>query len=330
MVRYHLFLIRLILLVLVLSPLPALADSEVIVFGEVKKADGQPPGVTTVRLMEITMSEKPTINPVQSVQTDSQGAYQFKVLLVEDSTTKVFYRIAVDADGYNVGSNPFRLEKGAQPVRVDLTIPAVTYGIEHLEFPMEILIIENLLERIRVTTILYLINPTGGLVNAKKIPFTRKLPESAINFQSLGSQRDIQFSFNRGELTIGMALTAGTHEIAYSYEIQAGGGDLVFNYYPIPGMREVEFTTPDEMTEIIPDQIVLESGTLSTRQKKAGGRLFRSKVVTLEKEILSFPITIRGIPMNQSSLFVPAVALLVILLVGLAWFLARRPAGLTR
>ncbi len=314
-----------VLMFLIYSPVNVAAQSEATITGEIKKTDGQSPGVIPVRLMEITMSDQPSIRPLQTIQTLKDGSYKFTVLPNQDPTARVFYRISVDLNGQAIGSEPFRAEQGGPPIHINLTLPDVIYGREHLAFPKEILIFENLQEFVCVTGILYVVNSTGALVNAKKIPFKRPLPASAINFKNLGNQKNLDIRFEKGELVIGITLADGTQEVFYSYDLPVVNQDLAVDYLPIPGMQEVEFTTPDEATTIEIDKKVLQSSNVVMKQKQAGGRLFRSKIVSLGEDVDRISIVIKGIPMNQSKLFYPAVFLLVILLAGLVFYLLRSP-----
>lgn len=325
MAFYRQLVYRLVFSLLLLIPIELSAASVFSVVGEIKKVDRQPARNVTVQLMEITMGDRPSIRAVQTTQSDQQGIYQFKIQPTEGSTAKLFYRVSVDIDGFAIGSDPFRLEQRDQPLRINLEIPSVKYGSEHLQFPREILIFESLLEMVRVTTILYATNSTSGLVNAKKIPFTRKIPESAISFQRLGDQKNIEYSLNQGELSIAMVLPEGTQEIFYSYDIPADSSAIVIDYRLIPGMQEIELTTPDPNTEIGLDDSVLETASVTTSQKKSGGRVFRSKIIKIETDMERLQIEVKGIPTDQSAMWAPAVALLVVLLIGLVWYLSRKP-----
>jgi hypothetical protein len=322
---YFLNLLSLVLLICI--PLSAFAQSEVAVHGEIRQADGKPAVAISVSLMEISMSDQPSIKTIQTVQTDGKGLYRFRLETDKNSASKRFYRVSTDIDGHIVGSDPFRPNQGNQPAPVNLTLPAVRYGFEHLTFPKEVLIIENLMKSVRITSVLYVTNSTGDLVNAKKSPFTRKIPESAFNFQKLGNQQNLEIQSGNGEIEIGMTLMEGTQEIFYSYELAVDDNNLVVEYVPVPGMKEVEFTVADESTEIEIEEGILDRTRVISQQKNAGGRLFRSKIVTLGKGIERFSVTIKGFPLDQSRLFYPAVILLALLLIGFAWYLRQNPSS---
>ena len=324
MIRFKSSIFLVLLLFFLYNPAFSSPRHEVVITGEVKKADGKSAGAIPVSLMEITMADQPSIRPFQNVRTSGNGSYSFTVSVDKDSATNhVFYRISVDLDGFAIGSEPFRLDQNSQPMHIDLTLPDVKYGFENLTFPKEILIFENLQEVIRVTGILYVTNSTGGLVNAKKIPFKRSIQASAENIRNLGNQENVDIGFEPGNLLLGITLMEGSQEVFYSYDLPVSGQSVTIDYFPIPGMKEIEFTTPDKATEIELDDKILNSSSVLIQQKQAGNRIFHSKIVSIEGNPERIPLIIKGISLHQSKLLYPAFFLLFILLGGLILFLMR-------
>jgi hypothetical protein len=289
--------------------------------GKITRPDGTPPEPMTVQLMEITMSDRPAITPVLTGKSDQSGFYSLSYSPAGDSTVNVFYRISIDLDGYSIGSDPFRLNPDNQSVQIDLSLPVVKSGSQNLEIPKEILIIESMEETIRLTTILFIVNPGDALVDAKKIPFEKSIPKTAYNFQNLGSQTDLQLDFEPGKVKIGVSLTEGTKEVFFSYDLPVRNRSLEWDYQLMPGVREIEFATPDKTIELEIGSERSPEYSITTRQKSLGDRLFQSKTVALAPGSKSIPITISGIPISQKKLMIPAMVLFVILMIGLAGFL---------
>ena len=92
---------------------------------------------------------------------------------------------------------------------------------------------ESLEEKIRLTTILFVVNRTPGIVDAKKIPFEQPIPESAQNIQNLGSQEGVELSVVPGKILIGVSMGEGTKQVFFSYDLPVN--DRTFEWdYPLP------------------------------------------------------------------------------------------------
>lgn len=277
----------------------------------------------TVQLMEITMSDQPSIKPVASAKPDDKGAYRIR-FQPDSDLAKVFYRVSVVVAGQALGSDPFRLDK-KQPTRIiDIEIPSIKVGAIHLEIPKEVVIIESMEEKVRLTTILFVVNRSSVLIDARNSPINKSIPKAASNVRLLGSNKDMSINVLPGEVEIGLMVPEGTRQVFFSYEMDVTGRSLEMDYDIDPGLKELELTTPERLIGIGVGEMTSAEYRMVEEQKNMGGRLFFSKIISLQAPVNSIPIEVNGIPIKQTRLIYPAVILMAVLLGGLLFYLSKQ------
>ncbi|MCG8335073.1 MAG: hypothetical protein MJE63_11180 [Proteobacteria bacterium] len=301
----------------------AYANSELVIQGKIMQMDGSQPGSQTVHLMQITMSDEPSIKPVTSVQSDAAGNYKLSYSPETTNEERVFYRVSVDYGGQAIGSDPFHASGSKQSLTINLSLPAMKQGIQHLSTPKEVVIVESMEKNIRITNILYIVNRTTALIDAKKIPFEKPIPESAFNVRQLGPPGSADLAVEPGRVLIGVSMPEGTKQVFFSYDLPVSGSSLSLDFPLMKGVGELELTTPEQHLELKVNQGFSGEMELISQQKKMGGRMFYSQIVKTGTEGNIVPITISGLPISQSSLIIPAIILFMVLITGLAVYLAR-------
>lgn len=297
------------------------AQSTYRVEGTLYQSSGQPAADQPVVLLEITMSETPTVEPVRETRTGTAGDYRFSVI---PTAKNVFYRVSARVRGQEIGSEPFRLSENNAVETVDLHIPDMYEGIHHLVFQKEIIIIDTLEEAVRITEIIAVENPKDGMVNAKKIPFKMKLPNSARNFQQFERRRGVDVRVEQGYVIAELSLPPGRSQIVFAYEIPAANGSLNLENHMPPGLNALEVTTADEHLIINPDISNLAQVEITQTEKKVGQRIYYSKIISPVSNQESIPIRIENIPLSQKRAVFPAVFLLAVLIAGFYVYLLKR------
>ena len=276
-----------------------------------------------VQLIKISMSDRPTVTPVKSVKPDKTGYYVIRYQ-PEATSEKVFYRVAIEVAGQTIGSDPFRLDPTKKTISVDLELPAVETGANTLEIPKEVLIFESLEGSLRMTTILFVVNRSTLMVDARKIPFEKPIHPAAFNFQQFGSSEGVELSVSSDAIEIGVAMAEGTRQIFFSYDIPVSSSVFKWDYPIIPGLQELELSTPQRETAIAIGSDLKTGYTLRMEEKEMGGRMFYSKIVSLNAPVNTVPVEISGFPRQQSRMLVPAIFLMALLMLGLVYFLVRK------
>jgi len=303
--------------------IPGFANQPVRVKGKILFSNGEVAAFVTVALKEIEMSNPPQIRLLLSTQTDETGSYEFGINPATLSQNNVFYRISTDLEGQSVGSDPFRLQTEMGTTNIDLSIPAIIEGLENITFVKEVVIIESINEAVHITNLIFIENGSGSVVNARKIPFRKKIPVNALNVTLLNRDKGMNVSSKQGEIAIEFSIPEGNHEVIFSYDVPVDNGEISLEHQLSYSIREVEFTTPDKSLEIYVDDSLLDSGSVLSERKKVGDREFFSQILKLTVNKETVPIVIKGIPVSQSRLFLPALLLFFVLIVGLVWYLVK-------
>ncbi|PCI29598.1 MAG: hypothetical protein COB67_03740 [SAR324 cluster bacterium] len=270
-----------------------------------------------VVLMEIIMAEKPSVQPVQKTVSDQQGRYQFQIKELKEGA---FYRISTVLDEQVLGSNPIRFKQGQTLVQLNLQIPQTLEGIEHFSFEKHVLVFDLMEEGIRVTDIIGLDNRSGGTVDARQTPLTRKLPAEATNINVLDPLKGIEIINNNGELTYKLLLPQGRHQLFVTYDLPTDSSELIFeNSFPL-GTQELELIVPGKSIQAGFDQI---SNDITSAEKKFDKEIYVSQKITLRSTQNLVRVKIQGIPLTQNRLLYPAGFLMILLVGGLLWYLKK-------
>ncbi len=301
-----------------ITPLALAADFRVI-RGMISKDDGVPAVGVQIVLNRIIMAEKPSLTLIQRTRTDPNGNYSFRIPSADE---KVFYRVAIDSNGLSTGSEPIRFEKNQSSITVDLSLPRIVFGIEHLSFLKNILVVDLLIDAVRVTEIINFENTTGGLVDARKIPFVKTIPKTAFDFQFFQRRNTFTAVALAGKITFGLLVPQGKQQLYFSYNLPANDSSISFENDLPPGVREVELIVPEDRPDAYFD---VSSERLRDRMieqvKSFEERVYRSTRLPLDGRLEHIGIRIENIPLSQKKLLYPAALLLILLLFGLFWFL---------
>ncbi|MCP4753184.1 MAG: hypothetical protein GY866_20025 [Proteobacteria bacterium] len=322
--------IHILLIILVLVSLGDVfaADSVYRVQGKVAFHDGSPASEIPVVLMKIAMDKQPKITPVQRDRTDKRGAYTFRISSLENN---VFYRVNATFQGQMIGSEPVRFKPGQSSLTINLELPEIIVGFEHLTFLKSILVFELMDEAIRVTEIINFENRTNGSVDAKKTPFVKRIPRNAVNFRHVEKRKDFRAVVSPGQVGFELIVPQGKHQLYFSYELPATDRSLSFVDYLPPAVGEIELIVPGESLSVFFD---ISDGNIRdrviSRSRTHEKTVYYSKILPLEESIEKVGIRIENIPVSQKQLFYPAIILAIILLCGLFWFSSGRLRPLSR
>ncbi len=313
----------LFLVMMIGASMSGYASQSVRIEGRILDANNEAAASVKVVLKEILMSNPPQIKSILSTQTDENGTYHFVLNPSVLSQNNAFYRISLDIEGQSVGSDPFRLQTEPGPKIINLSIPATLEGLENITFVKEVVIIESTNEAVHITNLVFMENASGAVVNAREIPFRKRIPANAFNFNLLSGDKGGNISDKRGEIAIELSVPAGKHELIFSYDVPVDNGEVNLNHDLSYSVKEVEFTTPDNSLEIDLDDSLLDGGRVLSERKRVGDREFYSKILKLNENRDFVPIVIRGIPVAQNRLFLPALVLFFVLIAGLAWYVLK-------
>ncbi len=298
------------------------ATDTFVIKGKVTGANGDPASNVSIALMEISMSDRPSIKLIQTIQTNSDGSY---AISVDSPKERTFFRITSRQQGQSIGSEPARFKPGESTLIIDLRFPKVINNIELIDFTKQVLIFESLNETIRITELISFFNKSDDLIDAKRIPFKRPIPESAVNTGVIEKQDGIDISFSRGEMELSFIVPPGAHQIFFSYEIPVTGSHLNFIGYTFPNTNEIEIATLTGGLGIRFDMKNAGIGHRLVEEKKnVGGQIYHSTTKTLKEGDTIVPIYI-DLPFSKKRLVYPAMGLFIMLMSGLVIYLKKKP-----
>jgi len=288
--------------------------------------DGGSAANLAIELFEISMKPSPSIVSIARGKTDEKGQYSFKIPIPQK---RAFFRLNVEFQNQFVGSAPVLFEVEKSTLKIDITLPKKYQGIEHLDFIKEILIFDILADAVRVTEIINFVNTTDGLVDAKRIPYVKKIPEAAYNVELFNKQEWGEVTTASGQIEFHLMVPEGRHQLFFSYDLAVNSDSLELeNYFP-PALDEFEIMTPEEAVGLffLKDGDVIRDGILQ-KQKKLGDRVYYSKIINPADNQKKITVLINHLPMSQKRLYYPAIILLILLMSGLFWFLKKKPFGI--
>ena len=295
------------------------AEKKVVVKGGVSSPSGRSLAHVPVALMEIKMGQRPSITVVGESETDKSGSYYFSLPF---PAKNVFYRVVSSYQGMDFGSEPFHFKNERAVVIVDLSLPKRYEGIDYLEFKKSTLVLDILEKSIRVTEIINLSNPLNGVVDAKRIPFAKELPESAHNVQLFNREEGMELVARSGKIYFDLMVPPGDHQLFFSYDLTSTDSSLLFETHLPPGTPEVELLTSERGIGFGFDGSG-ESREIEEKSKRFSRNTYRSKSMRVEPGIDKVKITVDGIPLSQKRLFYPAIVLALALITGLFVFIKR-------
>lgn len=298
----------------------AVADS-VRVQGVVMTEQREPVTDAEVTLLHIQMREKPALTPIGQVRTDQEGRFEF---VVETDADRVFYRVTAATRESAAGSEPFRLD-GSTPVQiVELTLPRVLAGINHLDFKKQILVFESLAEALQVTEVIYFSNLSEGIVKIKDGSLQKPIPSRAYEFEFFSRQPRFRGRLENDSVVFDLSVPQGDHQLLFSYLLPAERRTVSIPVYLSPDVDELEIITPDSALQISFDEPGRRFfSEIVSRKKQINHRNYHSQTVFPNSGRERVMISISNIPLDQSRFIYPAMVFAALLILGFLIYTSR-------
>jgi len=305
-------------------PVAGRADG-MMVRGTVYSEPGKPAENVPVRLIRITMSQKPSIATVAETLTDAAGRFEMRV---EPSEDNVFFRVSAGLDDRVTGSDPFRLRPESPVKSVQLLLPKIITGLSHFSFKKHLMVVEPLEGALQITEAVYFSNDSGSVVDTGNMPFVKQIPAEAENFHLFERQGRIKADQVNDRVSFHMSMPPGEHQLLFGYILPVEKRRRVFKATLPTGVSEFEMLTPVNTLRLslMQDQDLSKVRVIN-QEKQFDTRKYLSTVLLLTAGLQEIAISVDRIPLSQKRFYYPALLMSAVLVLGLFVYLARKPVS---
>ncbi|MGK0290872.1 MAG: hypothetical protein ACI86H_002335 [bacterium] len=282
------------------------------IYGKILASDPSVVSKISVVLFQLSKNKK-LRGPFMKTKTDESGNYQFKNIPSKDN---VFYRVGAFVKGQGLSSKAILFSSNQKNIKINLTLPVTVQGFSALKVTRQRFVIEPLDGLIRVTSLIGLYNPTKNILDGRKEGIQVSLPKNAKNFRS----PDILYRTAKNQASIQILAPQGRKMVFFQYEIPIKGSSSEISFPLFSGTKIIELLTPFKGVNAFFSNYAVNP-TIQYFGKKNDKYIVKNFIP--KESLQSVKITIEGIPMSHQIFYIPAIALLIILLGGITIYAFR-------
>jgi len=264
---------------------------------------GEPlPAETPVVLLRFTLGEdgKPSGGPIARQMANADGSYEFRDVPLSNQAV---YRLGTSLNGELIGSDLFTFPRGARELRIDLRADGAAGDSAGPTIDQALLALEPGVGRLRVTVVYHMRN-----AGAAAAPLLFAVPGNAREVEVVrqdlpGGQAEVA----PAGIRLSGELPAGRFVIAYQYMLPAGWGRASIDHQvPLPTDSLIVLAQPGSME-------VGGTGLTPRGEQTIDASIYN---VWSQEDLPAGavqPVTISGLPMQQSLLLIPMAGFLVVM-----------------